>query len=260
MQLWLPIAISIVYLLAAHAFWRTSRARFNPLWALGLMVLACQGHALVLIGQVGEGEAINLSIVNVLSIYGWAVACLSVIWLWRANVALAGVMICLLNALLIVLPLLFPTQKAFMANLDQGMLWHILSSIAAWTVLSVALINALLYGWMFHRLKQRQLSRHNPMALIGFERMMVWFSVIGFLLLSLSLFSGWLFVEDLFAQHLWHKTLFTILAWVVYGWLCFVYFIMHQRGMRVVYINFLGYGLLLTGYVISNIILQFIVR
>ncbi|MEG1454811.1 MAG: cytochrome C oxidase subunit IV family protein, partial [Comamonas sp.] len=39
----------------------------------------------------------------------------------------------------------------------------------------------------------------------------------GWTLLSLSLISGWLFVENLFAQHLVHKTLLACLAWVVFS-------------------------------------------
>ncbi|MBV7433443.1 cytochrome c biogenesis protein CcsA [Cardiobacteriaceae bacterium TAE3-ERU3] len=260
MQLWLPIAASFIYLLSAYLFLRVNRGEFSALWALGVMVLACQIHAAVLIMQVSAGEVINLSIFNVISIYGWGVACLSVIWLWRAQLALAGVMICLLNAVLVGLPLVFHAEKPFLANLEQGMLWHILSSIAAWVVLSVALINALLYGWLFQRLKQKQLTRNNVISLVGLERMMMWLTAIGVCLLGLSLFSGWLFVDDLFAQHLWHKTVLTIIAWLVYSWLCFAYFIGHQRGMKIVLINALGYTLLLAGYVVSNVILQFVIR
>ena len=89
---------------------------------------------------------------------------------------------------------------------------------------------------------------------------MMWLTAIGVCLLGLSLFSGWLFVDNLFAQHLWHKTVLTIIAWLVYAWLCFAYFIGHQRGMKIVLINALGYTLLLAGYVVSNVILQFVIR
>ena len=40
---------------------------------------------------------------------------------------------------------------------------------------------------------------------------------LGFVLLTVSLLSGFLFVNDLFAQHLAHKTVFSMAAWVVFG-------------------------------------------
>jgi ABC-type uncharacterized transport system permease subunit len=40
---------------------------------------------------------------------------------------------------------------------------------------------------------------------------------VGFILLSLALVSGALFVQDLFAQHLVHKTVLSIVAWVVFA-------------------------------------------
>ena len=49
------------------------------------------------------------------------------------------------------------------------------------------------------------------------ESLLFGFLWAGWTLLSLSLISGWLFVENLFAQHLVHKTLLACLAWVVFS-------------------------------------------
>src|SRR5690606_325412 len=43
----------------------------------------------------------------------------------------------------------------------------------------------------------------------------------GFAILTLALFSGFVFVEDLFAQHLIHKTVLSCLAWIVFAVLLF---------------------------------------
>ena len=40
---------------------------------------------------------------------------------------------------------------------------------------------------------------------------------LGFILLTLALFSGFLFLEDMFAQRLVHKTILSIVAWLVFG-------------------------------------------
>lgn len=256
---WLPAVAAIIYFLASWQFLRVERHAHSPLWALGVMVLACQVHALGLIYAVGQGDGLNLSVFNVVSVFAWSVACLSVLWLWRASVALAGVIINSINVIIVVLPLIFVSEKPFLSTLETGMVWHILTAIAAWTVLTIATIHALLYGMLYQRLKQKQLKKNNIMSLVGFERVMIVLTVIGFVLLSVSLVTGWLFVEDLFAQHLWHKTVLTMLAWLVYAWLLFAYFIAHQRGLAIVHVLLGAYVLLIAGYVVSNIVLQFVV-
>lgn len=80
------------------------------------------------------------------------------------------------------------------------------------------------------------------------------------MLLTGSLLSGMLFVEDMFAQHLWHKTVLTFLSWLAVLWALFVWLLGKQRGMQLVYKLMLAYGLLLAGYVLSNVILQFVIK
>ena len=43
----------------------------------------------------------------------------------------------------------------------------------------------------------------------------------GFAVLTLALFSGFIFVDDLFAQHLIRKTMLSCLAWLVFAVLLF---------------------------------------
>ena len=39
----------------------------------------------------------------------------------------------------------------------------------------------------------------------------------GFIVLTISLFTGLIFVSDLFGQHLGHKTLLSIFAWLIFA-------------------------------------------
>lgn len=260
MQLWLPLGVAAGYLLCAALFFRVYRNKLHPLFALGVMVLVCQGHALVLIQSVRAGEALNLSVFNVVSIYAWMIAVLAFFGLWRRAEALPGMLISLINALCVVLPLLFVSQKPFLTTLSGGMKVHILISIAAWPVLSLAFVHALLYAWVFHLLKRKKLTSGAPIALVGIERVMMVMTSIGALLLTGSLASGLVYVEDMFTQHLWHKTVLTILSWLVILWALFAWLVRHQRGMQLAYKLMLAYALLIAGYVLSNVVLQFIIR
>lgn len=261
MQLLLPFFVICLYLTSAMAFFRVAKGCFHHLWALGILFIACQMHAFFLITTVGLTKygAVNLSIFNVISIFAWSVAILSFFWLWQKSMALGGTMIGAINALLVALSTIFVSHKPFLESVQGGMIWHILVSIAAWTLFTIALVHSALYVFLFQRLKQKRLRNFNVASLTNLERLSMLYVLIGSILLVASLVSGWIFVDDLFAQHLWHKTVLTMLSAVTYLWTIFLYYGRHFRGLPVIYWSFVGYGLLMTGYVISNIILQFLI-
>ena len=82
----------------------------------------------------------------------------------------------------------------------------------------------------------------------------------GFILLAIALLTGWMFVDNLFAQHLVHKTVLTFLAWLALGWMLFSYYVREQRGLALVLELCAVFILLLMGYVLSNVVLQFIIN
>jgi ABC-type uncharacterized transport system permease subunit len=82
----------------------------------------------------------------------------------------------------------------------------------------------------------------------------------GLVFLTISLISGFLFIEDLFAQHLVHKTVLSLLAWVIftglligrsrYGW----------RGQTAIQWTLIGFVLLLLAYFGSKLVLELILH
>jgi len=82
----------------------------------------------------------------------------------------------------------------------------------------------------------------------------------GIVFLTISLVSGFLFIEDLFAQHLVHKTVLSILAWIIftglligrsrYGW----------RGQTAIQWTLIGFVLLLLAYFGSKLVLELILH
>lgn len=261
MQWGTSLFLMLLYALVALLFWRVHQGRLKLLGALGALVAAVQIHGWLLYFSLRQEAVWDLSIFNMISLYAWTVAAVSLFWLRRSEMALAGVIICLFNAPLVLMPVLFVSQKIFTHDLSQGMIAHIVSSLAAWTLLFLALIHALLYQFLFRRLKQKQLqAQGQTLSLMGVERSMVLLSWLGFLFLSLSLMTGWAYVDDLWAQHLVHKSVLTCLAWLALALLLPAHHYRYWRGMRFVYALFAIFALLLLGYGISNIVLQFLVR
>ena len=78
----------------------------------------------------------------------------------------------------------------------------------------------------------------------------------GFLLLSVSLISGLLFINDIFAQHLLHKTVLSIMAWLVFGLLLWGRWRYGWRGSLAVRMTLAGIVLLLLGYFGSKLVLE----
>lgn len=114
-------------------------------------------------------------------------------------------------------------------NLETGL--HVLSSILAYSLLTIAALQAMLLAYQNWQLRHKHLKgwiRALPplqtMEALLFE--VLW---AGFALLTVSLISGFWLFEDLFAQHLGHKTAFSLAAWVVYAVLLWG---RHQLGWR----------------------------
>jgi ABC-type uncharacterized transport system permease subunit len=95
-------------------------------------------------------------------------------------------------------------------------------------------------------------------ALEVLENLLIRLIAAGFLLLTLSLLSGIMFINDIFAQHLVHKTILSILAWLVFGVLLFGRWRYGWRGSTAVRLTLAGIALLLLSYFGSKLVLEVI--
>jgi ABC-type uncharacterized transport system permease subunit len=80
----------------------------------------------------------------------------------------------------------------------------------------------------------------------------------GFALLSAALLTGILFLEDIFAQHLVHKTLLSIVAWVIFGILLWGRWKFGWRGRKAIGWTLSGFVFLLLAYFGSKLVLELI--
>ncbi|MEO0974122.1 MAG: cytochrome c biogenesis protein CcsA, partial [Pseudomonadota bacterium] len=100
---------------------------------------------------------------------------------------------------------------------------HIALSLIAWTVLTLGAGLAILMALQHQRLRTRRLggglggltSLLPPLEVT--ERALFTTITVGLVMLSLSILSGAMFIENMFAQHLVHKTVLSLIAWVIFG-------------------------------------------
>jgi len=145
---------------------------------------------------------------------------------------------------------------------DNGLLSHILLSIMAYSVLSIASVQALLLIVQDRQLKHKHMSgiiRVLP-PLQTMDRLLFEMIGIGTFLLSLAIVSGFVFLDDLFAQHLAHKTVFTLLAWLVYTALLLGHWRFGWRGNVASKWTLVGTVLLVLAYFGSKLVLEIILK
>ena len=78
----------------------------------------------------------------------------------------------------------------------------------------------------------------------------------GFVLLTLALTTGIVFIDDFFAQHLAHKTVFSILAWLIYAVLLWGRFKLGWRGKIATVWTLLGFLALMLAFWGSKFVLE----
>ena len=100
---------------------------------------------------------------------------------------------------------------------------HILLSILAYSLLMLAALEAGVLAVEDHLLRARRPLRAVQVLppLQTLKGLMFQLIGAGFFLLSLGLMSGMMFLNDIFAQHLVHKTVLSLVAWLVFAVLLF---------------------------------------
>ena len=90
------------------------------------------------------------------------------------------------------------------------------------------------------------------------EQMLFRTIMAGFALLTLVLLTGVLFVENLLAQHLVHKTVLSVLSWLLFGGLLLGRWRYGWRGIRAVHWTLAAMALLLLAFFGSKFVLEMV--
>lgn len=258
----LTTAAVVCYLLAGLLLWRRLSHRSNEAKTIPLL-LAAGGtilHAVVLYYNIAAGAdaGLNMGITNMLSLAMVFIALLLVISAWSNPIENLGIAILPLAALSLLLEHVFPTTHTLSLTYSVGMATHIFFSILAYSLLSMAAVQAALLSVQDGQLHARQpggIIRALP-PLETMESLLFQMILGGFVLQSLSLVSGIVYVEDLFAQHLVHKTVLSIAAWLVFAVLLWGHFRYGWRGRTATRWTLSGFFALVMAYFGSKYVLE----
>ena len=148
------------------------------------------------------------------------------------------------------------------AGLGWQLQLHALLALLAYATLAVAALLALMLWFQERALRQRHFGgalRFLP-PLTQTETLLFRSLAVGFVLLSLTLLTGIVFVADLFAQDLGHKTVLSILSWGVLAVLLFGRWRWGWRGPRAVKLTLVAMGLLLLAFFGSKFVYELVLH
>jgi len=178
----------------------------------------------------------------------------------RKSLYAAGLVALPIAAGVLMLDWFLPHSGFQMSEKSLGITVHMVSSVLAFGLLSIAGVYALFVFFIDHFLRRHHLVplvRSLP-PLEVLESLLFKTIAAGFALLTVSLLSGIMFINDIFAQHLVHKTILSIMAWLVFGVLLWGRWRYGWRGSLAVRLTLAGIILLVLSYFGSKLVLEII--
>ena len=115
---------------------------------------------------------------------------------------------------------------------------------------------AVVRGWL--RKVGDRVAVNDP--LVELETLLFRTIAVGFVLLTMTLLTGLLFVQDLLSQHLVHKTVLSVLSWLTFGALLVGRRRYGWRGVKVVHWTLTAMALLVLAFFGSKFVLELVLR
>ena len=230
---------------------------FNTTGLIALLL-----HAQLLYTLIVIDHGLDFSFFNAVSLIGWLVALIVMVTSLFRPLENLLLMLFPIAAITILLEIVIPGERLLTDSLSMGLRIHILLSICAYSLLMISAMQALILALQEKMLKAKRAAKVinilPPLQVM--ENLLVQLIVIGFFLLSLSLASGLMFINDLFGQHLVHKTILSMIAWVTYCILLWGRWARGWRGKKIIRWALGGFIALLLAYIGSKFVLELILQ
>jgi len=238
--------------------WRATPARPAPVLLLGFAAVLL--HGVLLYQAIFRPGGLDLGLANSLSLVGWQLALLVLLANLRQPLGIVITGLLPVAALTVAGMHWQVADRPLIAHTSWALDTHIVVSLAAYSLLALAAIMALGLAVQDYRLRHHKpgpwLTVLPPLAVL--EHLLFLFLAAGFALLTLALFAGLVFVHDLFAQHLVHKTVLSLLAWLVFALLLWGRFRHGWRGRKAIRWTLAGFILLALAYFGSKTVLELV--
>ena len=203
---------------------------------------------------------VNLGVFVIASLSMLMVTLVVLLSCFRSTVEGLLVLILPLTMLSVFFAWRFPVQH-IVQHPSLMMVVHVLISVLSYALLMAAAVQSLLLSYQEHQLRSHRQKRFLKALppLQTMECLMFEFLIVGFALLTLSLLSGFLFLDNMFATHLLHKTTLSIAAWCLFGVLLLGRLLYGWRGAVAMRWLIMGFVLLAVSYFGWRLVLDLLI-
>ena len=238
----------------------SSSVIFAPSSCKLIGAIAIFAHTIILQNSLHLEQGLNLSLFTSGSLVSWLVALVLFISSLRQKVDNLFIAVFPMAAILLLLNAFIaqPDPKPFTTQAIS----HILLSILAYSVFTLATFQTILLhkqtSALKHNIGGRFLNSLPPLQTM--ERLLFEMLWTGFILLSASLITGFVFAQDIITQHLVHKSFFAIISWGIFAILLFGRYAWGWRGHKAMRWTLAGFFCLMLGFFGSKLVLEFFVN
>lgn len=215
-----------------------------------LALIAGGLHIYLLSQGIFQEPGQNMSMSNVASLIAWLISMTMMAASFILPNAILLPVVFGFAGLIVLLSVFVPDTYIMQIDVQPALLVHISLALFAYGCLMIALLYALQLSYINVRLKQKQASiLHSSLPpLMAVEQIFFKLLLTGLILLTLSLISGFVFLDGMFATGQIHKTTLSIMAWLVYGLVLIGHKQWGWRGKPVITATIVGSVLLTLAY------------
>ncbi|WP_260260937.1 cytochrome C assembly family protein [Vibrio intestinalis] len=225
-------------------------------------ILALMFHGWSLSDLILSGNGQNLSILNVASLISFIIALVMSVAMMKTRIWFLLPVVYSFSAINLCAATFLPTSFITHLEHDPKLLIHISFALFSYSTLSIGALYALQLAWLDNKLKNKKSLAINPNVppLMAIERQLFRIILIGNLLLTATLITGFTFVHDMFAQGKAHKGFLSFIAWIVYSVLLWGHYQKGWRGKKVTWFAVAGATLLTLAYFGSRFVREIILN
>ncbi|MEP0355850.1 cytochrome c biogenesis protein CcsA [Paraglaciecola sp.] len=222
----------------------------NKALATVSVVVAIILHAYILRLGVFLSPGQNMSMLNVASLIGWLISVTMLVTSFKLPNTILLPVIYGFSGLIVIANTQLPSAHMMNVGIKPTLLIHIGLSLFAYASLSIAFLYTLQLSYINLRLKEKKASLlHSSLPpLMAVENILFKLLLVGTVLLTLSLITGFMFLDDMFAKEQAHKTILALIAWVTYSVIVIGHWLYGWRGRWIITSSILAAALLTLGY------------
>jgi ABC-type uncharacterized transport system permease subunit len=217
-------------------------------------------HSHLLYQGIFNVQGLNLGIFNAFSLVSWLIVLMLIMTAIRKPIENLGIVLFPLAAVAILLEVNWPTEHIISSGGPWQLRAHIIFSFLAYSLFTIAMVQAIILY-----IQDKHLRNHQPGGFIrslpplqSMEYLLFQIITVGYLLLTIGLLTGGLFLEDIFTKHLTHKTVLSIVAWAIFSVLLWGRFRYGWRGRKAIHWTLGGFIALMLAYFGSKMVLELI--